>query len=331
VGWRGWAAAAWVIRRSAAAAVIVFTVVTVTFVAIHLAPGSPFLPGPDRAVDPAVIARLRHQFGLDQPLSVQYLLYLRNLAHGDLGYAYSQGQWVKDVLAAAIPNTLLLSVTALTLDLGLGVLIGLVVAARARRATDVVLSNGSLFIYSVPAFWLGLVLIFVFADWLHWLPSGFTSTPGLYESLPFFGKVWDRLTHLILPALTLGLVGAAGTARYQRAALLETLGRDFIRTARAKGVSERRVLVVHALRNALLPLITLAGLSLPFLLTGSVLIESVFSWPGMGRVATDAVLSRDHSLVTAVAIVASTLVVTGSLVADLLYALADPRIRERAA
>jgi peptide/nickel transport system permease protein len=320
-----------VIRRSAAAVVIVFTVVTLTFVAIHLAPGSPFLPGPDRPADPLVIARLRHQFGLDQPLSVQYVRYLANLAHGNLGYAFSQGQWVKDALAAAIPNTLLLAGTALTLDLGLGVLLGLVVAARARRATDVVLSNATLFIYSVPAFWLGLVLIFVFADWLHWLPSGFTSSPGLYESLPLFGKLGDRLTHLLLPALTLGLVGAAGTARFQRAALLETLGRDFIRTARAKGVSERRVLGVHALRNALLPLITLAGLSLPFLLTGSVLIESVFSWPGMGRLATDAVLARDHSLVTAVAIVASTLVVTGSLVADLLYALADPRIRERAA
>src|SRR4029077_18707432 len=130
--------------------------------------------------------------------------------------------------------------------------------------------------------WLGLVLIFVFADWLHWLPARVTSTPGVYERPPLFGKVWDRLTHPSLPALTLGLVGAAGTARYQRAALLETLGRDFIRTARAKGVSERRGLVVHALRTALLPLITLAGLSLPFLLTGSVLIESVFSWPGMG-------------------------------------------------
>ena len=330
MGWRGWAAAAWVIRRSAAALLIIFAVVTATFVAIHLAPGSPFLPGSDRPVDPAVVARLRHQFGLDQPILVQYVRYLANLTHGDLGFAFSQGRWVKDVLAAAIPNTLLLAGTALTIDLGLGLLLGLVVAARARRATDVIISNGTMFIYSVPAFWLGLVLIFVFADWLHWLPSGFTTTPGLYESLPFLGKVGDRLIHLLLPALTLGLVGAAGTARFQRAALLETLGRDFIRTARAKGVTERRVLGVHALRNALLPLITLAGLSLPFLLTGSVLIESVFSWPGMGRVATDAVLGRDPYLVTAVAIIASTLVVTGSLVADLLYALADPRIRERA-
>lgn len=320
----------WLLRRCAAAAAIVFAVVTLTFFAIHLAPGSPFLPGPDRPADPAVIARLRHQFGLDRPIGVQYLYYLRNLLHGDLGFAFSQGVWVKQALGAALPNTLVLSGTALLLDLGGGLLLGVLLAARARRATDVVLSNVTLFIYSVPAFWLGLVLVFVFADWLHWLPSGFTTSPGLYESLPLLGKVWDRLYHLALPALTLGLVGAAGTARFQRAALLETLGRDFIRTARAKGVRDSRVLLRHALRNALLPLITLAGLSLPFLLTGSVLIESVFSWPGMGRLATDAVLARDHSLVTAVAIVASVLVVLGSLLADVLYALADPRIRETA-
>lgn len=322
----GWTA--WLLRRCAAAAAIVFAVVTLTFFAIHLAPGSPFLPGPDRPVDPAVIARLQHQFGLDRPLGVQYLYYLRNLLHGDLGFAFSQGVWVKQALRAALPNTLVLSGTALVLDLGGGLLLGILLAARARRATDVVLSNATLFIYSVPAFWLGLVLVFVFADWLHWFPSGFTTSPGLYGSLPWLGQLWDRVHHLALPALTLGLVGAAGTARFQRAALLETLGRDFIRTARAKGLRDSRVLLRHALRNALLPLITLAGLSLPFLLTGSVLIESVFSWPGMGRLATDAVLARDHSLVTAVAIVASTLVVLGSLFADILYAVADPRIRE---
>jgi peptide/nickel transport system permease protein len=321
----------WLIRRIAAAAAIVFAVVSLTFIAIHLAPGSPFLPPPDRPADTAVVARLNRQFGLDRPIATQYVRYLRNLARGDMGYAFSRGQPVKEALAAAIPNTLLLAGTALAIDLGLGLFLGLILAARARRATDVILSNVTLFIYSVPAFWLGLVLVFLFADWLHWFPSGFTSTPGLYESLPFFGQLGDRLHHLALPALTLGLVGAAGTARYQRAALLETLGREFVRTARAKGVNERRVLLVHALRNSLLPLITLAGLSLPFLLTGSVLIESVFSWPGMGRLATDAVLARDHALVTAIALVASTLVVTGSLVADVLYAVADPRIRERAA
>ena len=328
---RGAAAAAWLVRRLAAAVAIVFGVVTLTFVVIHLAPGSPFLPGPDRPVDPRVIAALVHRWGLDQPITTQYLRYLRGLLHGDFGFAFSQGITVTQALAAAIPNTLLLAGTALLLDLGGGLLIGILQAARARRTTDVALGNATLFIYSVPTFWLGLVLVFVFSIWLRWLPPTGTTTPGTYESLSFLGRIGDRLLHLILPACTLGLVGAAGTARFQRAALLETLGRDFIRTARAKGLAERRVLLVHALRNALLPFITLVGVSLPFLLTGSVLIEDVFSWPGMGRLATDAVLARDHSLVTAVAIVASTLVVTGSLVADLLYAAADPRIRAREA
>ena len=216
---------AWLIRRIAAAAAIVFAVVSITFVAIHLAPGSPFLPPPDRPLDTAVVARLNRQFGLDQPIPTQYGRYLLNLSHGNLGYAFSRGQPVGDALASTIPNTLLLAGTALALDLGLGLILGVILAARARRATDLILSNLTLFIYSVPAFWLGLVLVFVFADWLHWFPAGFTSTPGLYERLPWLGQLGDRLHHLALPALTLGLVGAAGTARYQRAALLETLGR----------------------------------------------------------------------------------------------------------
>ena len=324
---RGTAAAAWLARRLAAAAAIVFAVVTLTFVIVHLAPGSPFLPGPDHPADPRLIAELTHRFGLDQPLSTQYLRYLGRLLHGDFGYAFSQGVEVRAALGAVIPNTLLLAGTALVLDLLGGLGLALVQAARARRFTDVALGNATLFVYSVPTFWLGLVLVFVFSIWLRWLPPTGTTTPGLYESLPLLGRIGDRLLHLVLPACTLGLVGAAGTARYQRAALLETLGRDFIRTARAKGLADRRILLGHALRNALLPFITLLGISLPFLLTGAVLVEDVFAWPGMGRLAMDAVLARDHTLVTAVAIVTSTLVVLGSLVADVLYAVADPRIR----
>jgi peptide/nickel transport system permease protein len=158
---------------------------------------------------------------------------------------------------------------------------------------------------------------------------GGVTDPVLYPSLSAAGKLGDRLWHLALPAATLGLVGAAGTARYQRAALLDLLGRPFIRTARAKGVGERRVLHIHALRNALLPLITLLGLAFPFLLTGAVLVETIFAWPGMGKLAADAVFRRDYPLVTAAALVASVMVALGNLLADLLYAAADPRIRVR--
>jgi peptide/nickel transport system permease protein len=179
----------------------------------------------------------------------------------------------------------------------------------------------------MPTFWLGLVLLLVFAQRLHWFPVGGLSDPVLCPRLDSPYCLLNFLWHLALPALTLGLVGAAATARYQRAAMLEVIRQDYVRTARAKGMGERRVLLVHALRNALLPFITLFGLAFPFLLTGAVLVEDVFSWPGMGRLAVNAILQRDYPVVTAAALVASGMAVLGNLLADMLYAGADPRIR----
>jgi peptide/nickel transport system permease protein len=167
----------------------------------------------------------------------------------------------------------------------------------------------------------------VFALWLGWFPTGGTTDPVLYNSLPLLGKLVDRLYHLALPALTLGLVGAGGTARFQRAALLEALGHDYVRTARAKGLAESAVLVRHAWRDALLPVISLTGIALPFLLTGAVLIESVFSWPGLGKLAADAISARDYPLALGTTLLATCAVVLGSLVADLMTAAADPRVR----
>jgi len=320
---------AWLVRRVAAAIGIVFAVVTLTFVLIHLAPGTPFLPGAERPFDPAVAESLAVRFGLDRPLPVQYARYLGAVATGNLGVSFSQRRPVAEALADALPNTLILTGTALAVDFALGLALGLFLAARARRLADAALGNLTLFLHSVPTFWLGLLLLLVFGQWLRWFPVGGVTDPVLYPSLSWFGKLGDRLWHLTLPALTLGLVGAAGTARFQRAAVLEVIGQDFVRTARAKGVGEARVLLVHVLRNALLPVITLLGLAFPFLLTGAVLIETIFAWPGMGRLAAEAIFRRDYPLVTAAALVASAMVVTGSLVADVLYAVADPRIRVR--
>jgi peptide/nickel transport system permease protein len=316
---------AWLLRRLAAALAIVFAVATLTFVAIHLAPGKPFLVE-DRPMDPAVVARLRAHFALDRPLPEQYARYLDALLHGDLGESFSQRRPVSAVIADAVPNTILLSGTALAIDFLLGIAIGVLQAARARRRLDIALTNATLFLYSLPTFWLGLVLLLVFGQWLHWFPAGGVTEP-LYAMLPLGGRVLDRLKHLALPALTLGLVGAAGTARFQRAALLETLGQDYVRTARAKGLGESRVLVHHALRNALLPVVTLLGIALPFLLTGAVVVETVFAWPGLGKAAADAIGARDYPLVLATTLLASILVVVGSLLADLLTAAVDPRIR----
>ena len=318
--------AAWLLRRCAAAIGIVVAVVTLTFALIHLAPGTPFQRGEDRFLDPVEDSLLRHAYALDRPLPEQYVAYLGRLARGDFGTSFALRVPVADLLAATVPNTLLLSGTALAIDLLLGAAIGLYQAARARRRADVLLGNAALFLHSVPTFWFGLLLLLVFALLLHWFPAGGASGV-VHTSLPLLGRIGDRAWHLALPALTLGLVGAGGTARYQRAALLEVAGQDFIRTARAKGLGERRIWMAHTFRNGLLPMITLLGLALPFLLTGSVLVETVFSWPGMGRLAADAIFSRDYPVVTATTLIAATMVVLGSLAADVLYVLADPRIR----
>jgi ABC-type dipeptide/oligopeptide/nickel transport system permease component len=311
----------------AAGIAIIFAVVSLTFIAIHLAPGQPFLPPDGRPMDPAVLQRLRHNYGLDRPLPEQYVRYLSALAHGEMGESFSQRRPVAQAIASAVPNTLLLTTTALAIDFTLGIALGLLQAARARRRTDVAVANITLFLYSLPTFWLALVLQLVLGLWLGWFPTGGVTDPVLHDSLSFLGRLADRLHHLALPALTLGLVGAGGTARFQRAALLEALGHEYVRTARAKGLTESAILVRHAWRDALLPVVSLLGVALPFLLTGAVLIETVFAWPGLGKLATDAISARDYPLVLATTLLATSAVVAGSLVADLLTAAADPRVR----
>jgi peptide/nickel transport system permease protein len=320
---------AWLVRRVAASVAIVFVVVTLTFILMDLAPGKPMLGPTERLADPQAEAELRRQFGLDGPLGVRYVSYLRQLARGNLGASFGLRRPVADALAEAIPNTLLLAGAALLIDFLIGLGLGVYQALRVHRLPDVALGNVTLFLYSVPTFWLGLILLLVFGAWLRWFPVGGMSDPVLCPTVSSFYCTIDRLWHLALPALTLGIVGAAGTARFQRAAMLEVAGQDYVRTARAKGASERRVVLRHQLRNALLSFISLFGLAFPFLLTGAVLIETIFAWPGMGRLATDAILRRDFPVVNAAVLLASTLVVTGSLLADVLLAVADPRLRVR--
>ena len=323
---------AWLVRRLLASVAIVFAVVTITFVLIQLAPGEPWVGSADQPLDPETRAQLRRQFGLDRPVPVQYVLYIRELASGNLGYSFSHYRPVADALAEAIPSTLLLGAAALLIDVLLGLAVGMYQAVRANRLPDVVLGNASLFLYSLPTFWLGLILLLVFGLWLGWFPTGGRTDPVLCPQVDSPRCVIDLLHHLTLPALTLGLVGAAGTARYQRAAMLDAARLDYIRTARAKGAPEPRIVLRHQFRNALLTFITRVGLAFPFLLTGAALTETIFAWPGMGRLATDAILRRDYPIVTAVALVASTMVVAGNLLADLLLGVADPRVRaDRAA
>ncbi|HEV2750705.1 MAG TPA: ABC transporter permease [Gemmatimonadales bacterium] len=321
--------AAWLVRRLAASIAIVLAVVTITFFVVHLAHGDPCGGGEQRPLPEEMCRRLRARFGYDQPVYVQYAKYLVALLHGDLGESLGLHRPVADALADAIPNTFTLALAALVIDFALGLALGIYQAVRERSVVDIALGNAALFVNSMPVFWLGLVVLLVFAQRLHWFPVGGLGDPVLCPSVASLPCQLDFLWHLALPALTLGLVGAAGTARYQRAAMLEVIGQDYVRTARAKGLPERRVLLVHALRNALLPFITLIGLTFPFLLTGAVLVETVFAWPGMGRLAVNAILQRDYPVVTGAALVASGMVVLGSLIADVLYGVADPRIRVR--
>jgi peptide/nickel transport system permease protein len=318
---------AFLARRLGQAIVVAFAVVTATFFLIHVAPGSPLAGSESLNVSPEVIAQTRRNFGLDQPLAVQYLRYLGNLTRGDWGMSFSQHRPVLDVFEDALPNTLLLAVAALIVDFTLGIAIGTAQGMRAGSRFDRLWSAVTLTLYSVPQFWLGLIAVLVFGVELHWLPLGGVVDPTIYALRSPLGKVLDRLYHLVLPALTLGLAGAAATSRYQRAAVLEVSRQDFIRAARARGLSDRAVMLRHALRNALLPIVTLFGLAFPILLSGAVLVEYVFAWPGMGKIAVDAIDQRDYFVVTGAAILVSLTVVAGNLIADVLMWLVDPRTR----
>src|SRR5712664_3126598 len=321
--------AAWLLRRLVASIAIIFAVVTFVFILIHAAPGKP-CGGQTENVDPVVCEQLNRQFGLDQSIPEQYWRYLVALAHGNLGYSFSLRRPVADAIAETVPFTLQLAGAALLLDFLLGLGLGIYHAVRVNRLPDVVIGNVTLFIYSLPTFWLALLLLLIFGEKLRWFPVGGPNNPVLCPLVDSLYCVADRFWHLVLPASTLGLVGAAGTARFQRAAMLEVATQDFVRTARAKGVPERQVVLRHQLRNALLSFITRFGLAFPFLLTGAVLIETIYAWPGMGRLAFDAILSRDYPLVTATALIASVVVVAGNLLADILLGIADPRLRVRA-
>jgi len=308
--------------------VIVAIVATITFALIHLAPGDPFSAVMDNPnVSERVRATLRAQYGLDRPLPEQFVRYVGQLAHGELGWSFSHDRPVREVLATALPNTLLLMVIALVGSFALGILVALIQVARRGSATDHVISGVSLFFFSMPDFWLAILALLAFTYWLPIFPVGGAVDPVMHEYMGLGARIVDRLRHLALPALTLTVLAAPGVARYQRAALLDVLPADYIRTARLKGLSEREILRRHALRNALLPIISLLGLSFPALLTGAFFIEKIFAWPGMGLAVVNAIGTRDYPLVVGGVILGSIMVTLGSILADLLYAWADPRLR----
>ncbi|MBK8057651.1 MAG: ABC transporter permease [Gemmatimonadetes bacterium] len=315
-------------RRLLQGLAILFTVATVTFALIHAAPGEPFAAQlEDARFTPEMSATLRRQYGLDAPLTTQYARFLTQLVRGDLGNSLSQHRPVREILAQALPRTLVLMSAALAAGFALGVVTGAAQAARAGTRLDRVAGRISVALSALPDFWLALALMLVFALRLRWFPVSGMMDQTTHEYLTPMGKLRDVLWHLVLPSTTLALVIGAVVARHQRQALVDILPEDFVRSARAKGVRERTVVMRHALRNALLPTITLLGLALPALVGGAVIIENIFGWPGMGRVALDAIAARDYPVVLGTTMVGSLLVVLGSLFADLLSAVVDPRLR----
>lgn len=317
-------------RRLAHGAVVILIAASVAFFLVHLAPGDPFSSTLESAaVSPTAKEAWRVAYGLDKPLWEQYVRFLGQLARGNLGPSITRAGSAASVLAEALPNTLLLMGTALVISFTAGVALGAWQASRAGTRGDRLVSTTSLIVASLPEFWVGLALISLLAVRLRILPVGGATTLILHDMMSPFGQLVDRARHLVLPALTLALLGIASIARYQRAALLDVLPREFIRMARAKGVSDRVVLWRHALRNALVPTIVLAGLSLPTLLGGAVFVEGVFSWPGLGTVAAGAFGARDYQVVIGATMLGAILVVVGGILTDALHAAVDPRVRAR--
>ena len=314
------------ILRLVKMAAVVLAIVVINFLLIHAAPGDPasVIAGQSGAADAKFIEQLRKQFGLDQPLHIQLWLYIKGIFQLDLGMSHRQGRPVATLILERLPATLLLTGTAFAFALAAGIALGAAAARRAGSIADSIITILALGFYATPIFWVGLMLVLVFSVWLDWLPSFGMGTIG--ANLHGLAAILDVVPYLILPSLTLGLFYMAVYARLTRASMLEVADQDFVRTARAKGVGEGRILRRHILRNALLPVITYAGIQAGQLIGGSILVETVFAWPGIGRLAFEGLLARDYQVLLGVFLCTSILVVLFNLATDLIYRLADPRM-----
>lgn len=307
----------------------VICIVVIDFFLLKLAPGdaADALAAESGSATEETMTMLRERFGLDQPILTQLFSYFENLANLSLGYSPLYNMPVTDLIAERLPNSILLMLAALGIAVTTGVVLGVLMATFVGRWPDRVLSVIALLFYSVPGFWIGLMLIVGFSVFLGWLPAGGVATIGL--DADYVGRMLDRAKHLILPAFSLATVFIAIYARLTRASMLEVTNQDFVRTALAKGLNGFTVTVRHVLRNALLPITTVAGMHVGLLLGGAVVVETVFSWPGLGRLAMEAVLKRDFSVLLGVLLLSSLVVIVMNMLIDMLQAWLDPRIEAR--
>lgn len=312
----------YIVRRLLQAIPLLFIITVISFAIVTLAPGDPvyMFVNPDQ-VAAQDLDMIRHQLGLDKPIHIRYIHWLGNALRLDFGNSFLTGRPVMEMLFEAIPNTLFLAFASTVFALLVAIPAGIVSAVKRNTGWDYAFSTVSFIGMSLPSFWFGLMLILFFS-----LKLGILPTAGMRENFDQF-DLWDRLSHLIMPMIVLGMGAMAGQMRQLRGAMLEVVRQDYIRTARSKGLKERVVILKHALRNALLPTITLLGFIIPGLFGGAVVTESIFSWPGVGRIAINAAFTRDYPLIMGNLMITSTMVILGSLIADLLYAVADPRIK----
>lgn len=319
----------YIFRRLSLIPILLLGITMMTFFMFNLAPGDPVtalikpgvLDGFGQG-DGANLEALRARYGLDKPVIVRYLVWLRELLKGNLGYSYNTDQPVLETIAEAIPATLLLQATSIGVALIMGVVLGVITALKQYSRLDHFLTFLALFGISLPNFFIALIAMYVFAVKLNWLPTAGMWTPGRP-----IGFNLDLLHHMILPATAGAIIYVASYMRYARASTLDALSADFVVTARAKGLRERLVVMRHVLRNALLPIVTLMGLSLPGLLGGSFIIETIFSWNGLGLLGYRALMSRDYPLLMGVALMVATLILMANLITDIAYAFVDPRVR----
>jgi peptide/nickel transport system permease protein len=319
----------YLIRRLLLLIPLLLVISFISFMVMHFAPGDPvamYINPQKRSMTAAEMEELRHKLGLDRPVLVQYVYWLGNTVQGNWGYSLKSRAPVTEEIFSRLPNTLLLGGSAILITLILAIPIGMLSAIKRYSIMDYLATIGAFLGISIPGFWFALLLIQVFSNNLHWLPSVGMQTFG--KDMTGMEHLADVLSHLVLPVVALSVVEVAYWARYQRSSLLEVLNQDYIRTARAKGLQERWVIWKHAFRNSLIPMVTLLGLTLPDLVNGSYIIESIFGWPGMGRLGVSSILQRDYPVVMGVTMLSALLVVSGNLIADILYALIDPRIHQ---
>lgn len=332
---------AYILRRVLLSLFVLFLVSIVTFALAHAVPGDPLnAVVSDRVNDPVIIESYRRKFGLDKPVVLQYVYYMKNLAKGDMGLSISTQRPVAKDMRQFLPATLELSGAAILFAIITGVPLGVIAALKHNKLPDAMARGVSIFGASVPVFYLALLSLYLFSFRLEWLPFGGRLDPGV-DPPPHktgmytvdallagdFGLFWQALHHLIQPAVVLGAFSMGIVARMVRSSLLEVMGQDYIRTARAKGLAEYRVVVTHGLRNALIPTLTVIGLLVGSLLAGAVLTETTFSWPGLGRYAAQAALKLDFPAILGVTLISAAIYITVNLIVDILYTVIDPRIR----